>query len=46
VVAAGSTENLGRLRGQLWKGPGLSRVEAVEEFDAGPVARGDFRIEY
>ena len=44
LMAAGSAENLARLRGQLWQGPGYSRVDAVEEFQGEPVAHDDFRI--
>ena len=44
VMAAGNAETVARLRGQLWQGPGYSRVDAVEEFEGEPVAHGDFRI--
>lgn len=44
VIAAGSAENIARLRGQLWQGPSYSRVEAVEESETEAVAHDDFRI--
>ena len=44
VIAAGAADRLARLHGELWRGPSYSRVDAVEEFEAEPVAHDDFRI--
>ena len=44
VIAAGAADRIALLRGELWQGPSYSRVDAVEEFEAAPVAHDDFRI--
>jgi acylphosphatase len=46
VYASGTERQLSELRQQLWTGPGLSRVEEVEEAEADPELRTGFRVEH
>ena len=46
VYASGRTEQLSELRRRLWSGPGLARVENVEEHDTEAGQRSGFRVEF
>ena len=46
VCARGSVEQLAELRQRLWAGPGLSRVEEVEEHESEVDLRQGFRVEH
>lgn len=47
VLAEGGAEDLQNLAAEIRRGPGLSRVDAVEEADAEPAGRySEFRIQH
>lgn len=46
VYASGPPERLSDLKQRLWQGPGLARVDNVEEHDAEPGERIGFGVEY
>lgn len=46
VYASGPADRLAELKQRLWEGPGLARVDNIEEHEAEAGQRSGFQVEY